>query len=267
MTGWPGGCSAQASGQRVGDGAHPALAVGRAGRPRGSRRGARESAGCAASARRARRRRPRRRRRAARPRPASRREARARLSARSKTAVAGREQSGSPAPRRATRRASSSLRRSGETAGGRSSGAERVVGELGDDADPRQEAGRPGGAELGERPGGAAGVDPDLDARHGLGRLARQARVEAGEERAGEVDAGGQREGAGAVLRRKDHQASAVSASAMPSGRPTSTQPPAMDGSAEEPSGGERVPDRVERKDARRGSRRRAAVSMIWAPA
>ena len=136
--------------------------------------------------------------------------------------------------------------------GGGEAGAEGVVGELGDGADARQEAGGALGEDRRERAGGAAGVEPDLHARDRLGRLAGEAGVEAGGQRAGEVDAGGQREDAGAVGRREEagHRASSASASAMPSGRPTSTQPPAWTMPRSSPLAMRRVPDRVEREDA-----------------
>ena len=106
--------------------------------------------------------------------------------------------------------------------------AERVGRELGHHPDPRQEPRRPGGEERRQRPRRPAGVDPDLDPRHRLGRLPGEPRLEPGDERAGEVDAGREREDPRAVGGREEpgHRASSASASAMPSGRPTSAQPP-----------------------------------------
>ncbi len=101
------------------------------------------------------------------------------------------------------------------------------VGELGDDADPRQEPRRAFGQHGGQGPGGAAGVGPYLDARHRLGRLAGEAGLQPGGQRAGEIDARGQREHPrSGVWGEKRHRARLASASAMPSGRPTSTQAP-----------------------------------------
>jgi hypothetical protein len=111
--------------------------------------------------------------------------------------------------------------------GGEVDRQERIVGELGDDADPRQQPRRPLGEEAGEPAGGAAGVGPDLDPHHRLRRLASEPRLEPGDQRAGEVDARRQREDArGALGGKQRHRASSASASAMPSGRPTSTQDP-----------------------------------------
>ena len=105
---------------------------------------------------------------------------------------------------------------------------ERVVGELGEGADARKQARRALGEDGRQGAGGAAGVEPDLDAGDRLGRLAGEPGVEAGGERPGEIDAGRQGEDAGAVARGKEAaHAISASASAMPSGRPTSTQPPA----------------------------------------
>ena len=151
ITGCAGGAHGPGRGQRLGGGAHPALAARRAGGGEHSRRSASrkrrlrcQCAACSAGVD------ARRTPRAARPRLASRRGdrrgcRRGRRRRCRRRAPARRRQA------RATSRASSSLRRSAGTGGGRSSGAERVVGELGDHADPRQEPRRPLGEGGGER--------------------------------------------------------------------------------------------------------------------
>ena len=146
-----------------------------------------------------------------------------------------------------------------------------VVGEFGDDADARQQArggaGEGGGEGGGEGALGPAGVDPDLDAGHGLGRLAGEAGVEAGDERAGEVGARGEREDAGAGVRREQrHRASSASARAMPSGRPTSTQPPVWTTPNRRPWAISRSQTGL-REKAGPSKPARAAGSMIPAPA
>ncbi len=111
--------------------------------------------------------------------------------------------------------------------GGQGQRQARLVGKLGDDADAGQQSRGTGGEGGGEGALGAAGVHPDLDAGHRLGRLAGEAGVEAGGEGAGEIDAGREREDPRPGLGREEgHRASSASARAMPSGRPTSTQPP-----------------------------------------
>ena len=146
-------------------------------------------------------------------------------------------------------------------------GQARVVGQFGDDADARQQPRRAGGEGGRQRALGAAGVHPDLDPGGRLGRLPGEAGVEAGDQRPGEVDPGRQREDARTLVRREErHRASSASASAMPSGRPTSTQPPAWTMPKRRPASIRRSHTGLSEKTGP-SKPARASVSMISAPA
>ena len=143
----------------------------------------------------------------------------------------------------------------------------RVVGELGDDADPRQQPRPPGGEGRGERPLRPAGVDPDLDPPRRLRRLAGEPGVEPGDQRRSEVDSGRQAEDPRPRGRREQrHRASSASARAMPSGRPTSTQPPACTMPRSRPSARSRSQTAFSEK-ARSGKASSVPVSSTPAPA
>ena len=124
------------------------------------------------------------------------------------------------------------------TGGRQSSGRERVVGELGHHADARQEAGRPGG-ERSASARAARRVLTQISTRGDrLGRLAGEPGVEAGDERAGEVDAGRQREDPRASLRREEpgHRASSASAERDALGAADVDPAAGMDDAASRPS-------------------------------
>ena len=132
----------------------------------------------------------------------------------------------------------------------RQAGAERVVGELGDDPDPRQQP-RPGRGEgRDQRALRPAGVDPDLDARRRLGRLAGEAGVEPGDQRRGEVDPRRQAEDP-----RPRRTARTASPRQLRLGQrdplgPADVDPAAPVHDAAQPAlGAQPVPDAVERED------------------
>ena len=189
----------------------------------------------------------------------------ARLSASSKAAVPA-ARWGSASARAATRRASSSWRRRAGTAGG-SAG---VSGSSASSARVRMRGRRRAGpsARTAWRVRAARRVlSQNLDAGDRLGRLAGEAGVEAGGERAGEVGAGGEGEDARAVARGEEAgHARRASASAMPSGRPTSTQPPGWTVASRRCRARSAFQTGL-REKTRSGKAARAAGSMIWAPA
>ena len=170
----------------------------------------------------------------------------ARLSARSKAAVPA-ARCGSASARAATRRASSSLRRSAGTAAGRSGPS----GSSASSARVRMRGRRRAGPSAKTAASARAArrvLSQNLDAGHGLGGLAGEAGVEAGGERAGEVDAGGEREDAGGVGGREDHRRQLGLGEGDPL-RAADVGPAAgVDDAAEPAAGEEGVPDRVERE-------------------
>ena len=130
--------------------------------------------------------------------------------------------------------------------------AERVGGELGHDADPRQEPRRalrrsaPSSARRARRVFTQISTRATASGGWPASRASRPA-TSAREK----STPGGSAKTRGPSARREQpgHRASSASASAMPSGRPTSTQPPGWTRPREPALGDQRVPDRVERED------------------
>jgi hypothetical protein len=106
---------------------------------------------------------------------------------------------------------------------------QRVGGQVRHHAHARHKSRRPPVHQVQQRPPRPLRVHPDLDPRRRLGRLSRQPRVQAFEQRARKIHPWRQAEDARAVMSGKQarHSAKVASASAIPSGRPTSTQGPA----------------------------------------
>src|SRR5690606_7655667 len=104
-------------------------------------------------------------------------------------------------------------------------GQQRVGGPFGDQSQPRQEARPPCGTPFLHPPPDAGGVQEQRHPRQRLGRLIMQSGKQSVDQKRREIRSGRQAEDAGGGAG-EHHRPSIASASASPSGLPTSHQSP-----------------------------------------